>query len=475
MKKLKQKRMRKILFLGIAILSLVFAINFITAPEKAAGLTIAAGFIVGGVELSEAEEKSYKAMMGEVEKTVEKQIKGYITDTKATELINEALANYMKSGVPIDIKTITGLQAQLDRLGTAVIGLQEKGLANNKESIKSLVRKSFTKEICEEIIKAYKGGHTVNIFEHKVVGTISTGAATTDTGGNAILDYINADSVEGIRLAEPFIEQFATVSSTSKAVYTYADWIPKDGDVNFLAESGTKTQVDLKLETRSLSPKKAAGYEVLTEEAITDIPRMQAMASDILLKKYLLRRQHGILFGDGTSDTPLGVTALATVWNSASWTGTKIVNPNLLDVIRAITNQILTSYNWTDDVEYMPNVVLLNPADWFAFIGTKNTQEMYVFPQFSIATPNGNKVVDNLTVVVKNKIPQGKIIVGDFTKLEIINYVPYSVRMGWINDQFIKNQFTMLGEGRFFTLIKNYNRRAFVYDDISDVVAGITA
>lgn len=33
---------------------------------------------------------------------------------------------------------------------------------------------------------------------------------------------------------------------------------------------------------------------------------------------------------------------------------------------------------------------------------------------------------------------------GDFMKLNIVDYVRYSVRIGWINDQFIKNLFTML-------------------------------
>lgn len=46
--------------------------------------------------------------------------------------------------------------------------------------------------------------------------------------------------------------------------------------------------------------------------------------------------------------------------------------------------------------------------------------------------------------------------------------------MGWINDQYIKNMITMLGEGRFYNYIRTLDKLAFVYDDIADVIAGIT-
>ena len=71
------------------------------------------------------------------------------------------------------------------------------------------------------------------------------------------------------------------------------------------------------------------------------------------------------------------------------------------------------------------------------------------------------------------KIPSDKIFVADMSKYNISNWVRYSVRIGWINDQFITNQFTMVGESRSHYFIKNFDELAFVYDDISVVQAAI--
>ena len=61
------------------------------------------------------------------------------------------------------------------------------------------------------------------------------------------------------------------------------------------------------------------------------------------------------------------------------------------------------------------------------------------------------------------------------TKYHVVNYVPFSIRIGWINDQLITNKFTMVGESRYFQYVKNLDQAAFVYDDIATVQAAITA
>lgn len=60
------------------------------------------------------------------------------------------------------------------------------------------------------------------------------------------------------------------------------------------------------------------------------------------------------------------------------------------------------------------------------------------------------------------------------SKYNITNYVPYSVRLGWINDQFITNKFTMVGESRFHAFVRNLDELAFVYDDYATIEAAIT-
>ena len=443
-----------LLFNGVTELGAILAIAPIAVPAiKAANigdtealaseLNAVFATLTDGIKTAIAKEYADKGAITLAD--LEAKLKEAGADKEALKLINDIL---VKHGLEI-----------------------EKGRGQNgaKRGLFSKISEAFSKDgLLADIKKAYDSNGVVEVF--KAVGNVATTNITTDSGGNALLDMLNADEINDIQLRTPFIEEFANVSGTNKPVYTYVDYLPGEGDIAFLAEGGAKPQLDLDVAVRTESPVKAAGYEILTEEAITDIPRMDYNARSLLFRKYLLKRQDGILFGDGLNNSPLGVTAIAAAFNPLSWTAPKIKSPNLYDVVVAIANQIYTTTAYTDDVEYFPNVAFVNPADFAGMKLAKDSNGQYLFPTITLL--NG-KEIDGIRIVAKNKIPAGKILMGDFTKLNIIDYIAYSVRMGWINDQFIKNLFTMLGEGRFYVFVKNLDQRAFVYDDIANVITGI--
>ena len=72
-------------------------------------------------------------------------------------------------------------------------------------------------------------------------------------------------------------------------------------------------------------------------------------------------------------------------------------------------------------------------------------------------------------------IATGKIFVADLSKYNTTNYVGYNVKIGWVNDDFIKNQFVILGESRFHAFVKKLDEQAFIYDDIATIKTAITA
>lgn len=479
MKKLIEKRRKFLKIFGILMFVAICAMSYFSAQgntgKKIIGATMASTLFFAfpkELGLTDKEEKAFEIIGNALNSEMEKREKGYISETKFNENVNSLMQKFIKEN-GIDATKLKELEDALKAQGLKINEVTEKTI-EEKFNLKNFVSKGFKEESVQSKLKvvASNTAGKVDVMEVKAVGNITTGSVTTTTSGNALLDLVNTSDVSDARFAATFIEQYATVTNTSNAVVPYADVVPKDGDVGFVGEAGSKAQVDFKLEVRYATPKKAAGHEILTTESVQDIPRMQSIAQNVLVKKYLLKRQYGILFGDGNGDNPTGVTTIAAAFNPASWTGEKIKQPNLLDVIRAAANQIYTSQSWADDVEFMPNVVFVNPADLAAFKGTKTTEGMYVFPQFNL----GNETnLDGLVVIAKNKIPAGKILIGDFTKLNIVNYINYSVSVGWINDQFIKNLFTMVGEGRFFVYVKEYEKRAFIYDDIATIKAGILA
>ena len=60
------------------------------------------------------------------------------------------------------------------------------------------------------------------------------------------------------------------------------------------------------------------------------------------------------------------------------------------------------------------------------------------------------------------------------SKYNTTNYMPYTVKIGWVNDDFIKNQFVILAESRFHAFVKKLDEQAFIYDDIAIIKTAIT-
>lgn len=410
-----------------------------------------------------------------ITKEIEKANKGKIDALEFKKTLEEA---------GIEKGIIKKLENVLKTQGEELTALKAKAKSRNKFPGKSIINEAFTNEEFIESIQsvaASKSGKSIEAWKEPVnkvnPTTVTTGNITTDTGGNALFDMLNADEIDGLNLQEAFIEDYCSVSRTSRAAFIYADPLPLNGDAGFTAENAPKSQMDVDWQVKTIGPKKVTGYEVMSEEAVTDIPQMQSVANTLLLKKVMLKRQNGILFGNGVGANPLGVSNIASPFDPASWSDNapdKVVSPNLYDAIIAGANMIQNKYNYVDENEYYPNLVLVNPKDFAALKLKKNEFGMYLFPQFVIG-PNKDQVIDNLTIVSRRQIPAGKIFIGDFTKLRIINYVDYNLRMGYINDQLINNLFTMVGESRFFTVVKQLDKIAFVYDDIQNIYNGIQA
>ena len=458
------KRNRLFALMGLAVVVIFAALS----GGVGIGLLGAAGMAMALPALTDEESAFLEVVKTKIAEAQEKFSKDYISATKMDEIIQGHI-NKALEGITT--------KEELDKLNKALEsqGLVLKKLQSydepKKKTFTSTIKEAFEAEgLVEKITKAFSnGGSNVDVI--KAVGTVTTGSVTTDTGGNALLDMLNADELNSLRLRNQFIEDFCTVTRTSKPVFTYVDYVPKEGSVSFVGEGGEKTEIDLKAVVRTLTPKKAAGWTALTEEAITDVPRMESEARVNIFKKYLLRRQNGILFGDGQNNTPVGITNIAPAFNAATWTGEKKAAPNLYDAIVAAKNQIELAANYADDVDYYPNVAFINPADYNALL-IKQDDKTYTF-----SNVNGMKLmnVDGIAIVPKKEIPAGKLLIGDFTKLEVINYIDYAVKIGWINDDFIKNQFVMLGEGRFFVLVRELDKLAFIYDSVATIITGITA
>ena len=84
--------------------------------------------------------------------------------------------------------------------------------------------------------------------------------------------------------------------------------------------------MDFKIETRYATPVKTASWIKLTDESVQDIVGLQSIANDLLRKKHDLKKQNGILFGDGIAPNPKGATEYGRTF-CCRWNGFSCYKP----------------------------------------------------------------------------------------------------------------------------------------------------
>lgn len=376
--------------------------------------------------------------------------------------VQQQLADAQKKGDATSAQ-LDKLEKEIEKSGNELESFIE---ANKKKEEKDFSAQFIdflqtNKDNIQNIVKNKTG---VVEFVPKAVGPITT-ASGEDVTTPSHLWHTNLGHFN-FRDDNPMIS-YATVTSTNSPVYAYTDLAPKDGDFEFVAEGGRKPQIDFEWKNRFAEPVKAAAHEVLTEEAVTDIARMESVAREYLKKKHDLFKAKKLYVNAGN---PNGATNVATSFNAGGMAG-RVQDPVFMDAVNAIITQVYTSHNFADEASYMPNLVLVNPVDFFLeLVAAKDKQGRPLYPQAGLF----NSVsIGGVTIRPWEGIDEGKLFVADMKMMNVVNYIPFSIRLGWINNQFIDNQFTMLGESRYFQFVKNFDKKAFVYDDLETVITAI--
>lgn len=360
---------------------------------------------------------------------------------------------------------IKEMQKQHDELSKAFNEKNSITLKSAEEQVAKFIQDNFDK------IKSIRSsGHGVVEFEVKAVETISTGSATSPVAPPGITGTQLAP-VSRVNMRSTFVNNLVTNFNTSLAAYPYTEAIPKDGDAAFVAEGTAKPQIDLKFETRYATPVKAAAWERLTDESVQDIPGLQSVATGFLRDKHDIRKQRGILTGDGIAPNPKGALTYGRAFVAGAM-ALQVKTPNFMDVVNAAITDIFTTHNYQDEMPYLPSLVLVNPVDFYLeLVSAKDTNGLPLYPQAGLF----NQVnIGGVTIIPDEMVPAGKIFVGDMSKYNVSNYVGYTVKIGWVNDDFIKNQFVILGESRFHAFVKKLDEKAFIYDDIVTIKNAIT-
>lgn len=457
MKKLIEQRTHKIMILAFLLLGMITCIMALTNPEATAATVGIAAITVGGITLEGKEEALYTALQESITKTMEKYDKGYITESKMTEAIAKAIAD---SKINLaDDPEFKRLNEILTKQGLELVAMKEGN--GGPERLKSL-EEQIKEQLGEhksvyEAMEANKGKLTLTV--KLPINPMATGTIVSPASA-----YIPQPTIEPGYDRKPltarFIRMFANVASIATPLAVWAERFNEDGDAGWTAEGYTKPLISFQIRTKDAKAKKVTARAKFTTETLQDIPGFMAELRGDLLDEIEIREEDGILNGVDGGNDPNGVIPQASAYTLV---GVFTENANNFDAVKACITQLKT-------LNFIPNILFTNPVDKANMELSKGTDGHYLLPPFSTAD---GTVISGVKVVESNTITAGNFLLGDFSKLNIRDYVELTITLGWENDDFSKNLISVVAEKRIIVYIKTHQLPAFIYESFDTVKAAI--
>jgi HK97 family phage major capsid protein len=245
----------------------------------------------------------------------------------------------------------------------------------------------------------------------------------------------------------------ASMGQGMNGVIRYMDQNAITRNAATVAEAATKPESAIDWIERLLPIQKIADSIPVTKEAYRDLPFVASEIDRLLNINLALKEDQQLWSGTGVSPQLAGVNTTAGAADLTAFAAS-IESANIYDLIAAVRVSIMNS----KQSKYAPNAVIMNPVDILKYKLTKATDGHYVLPPFVSAD---GMMIDGIRVVESSQVTANTLLVGDFRYGTQYNLDGITIEMGYVNDQFIKNQWTILAEMRTALLIRNVDADAF--------------
>jgi len=262
----------------------------------------------------------------------------------------------------------------------------------------------------------------------------------------------------------PFLRQIVNAGVTLSKYITYIEQANIEGGADMTAEGALKSQSSFDLVERQAVTQKITAFIKVSKEMISDLPFMQREINTELMELVALKLDAQILSGDGTGNNLVGILENAIPWAVGSFAG-QVAVPNQLDVLRVAIAQIETAL-------FQPNYIVMHPTDVAKFDVTKTVYGEYTQPMI-YTDLNGVKRYNGIEIIVNTGIDVDTFLVGDFTKSNLRVREEMNIQVGFVNDDFTKNLFTVLCEARATHYVKTNHYGAFVAGNFTDAIVAL--
>ena len=378
------------------------------------------------------------------------ELKQYHAEMKAFEL-NQTKEEIAKAVSPLneDLKVIKEDLKVVKEDVKGSMTKEMKGFLHQvvKDNHQKMVDAFKTKEHFEFVVEKVAAMHMTNN------GTVSniSGLTAFPTGAFEI-----DNDIAFIRVPENFILSVIRNSQRRKvpAQLIRRQQVATEGAVAVVAEGAVKPLLQYKFQNTSTTRKKYAGRIEWTEEFEMDFEALLDAIIDLFERDVLTAWQDGIIDIIDTN---------ATAYISSSLDGTMVQADNGLAIVAAAQQVMVLGYT--------PNYALMNPVDIDSAVYTQDANGNFQVKPYIDAS--GRKIA-GLTVIPSLKVDAGTAYVGDFSIYKEI-HSGLIMRRGQYADQFIENEYTMVGEVFSILSAAPANYAAIIKVNLATVKAALIA
>ncbi|MDY7067575.1 hypothetical protein PsexTeo8_40570 [Pseudomonas extremaustralis] len=387
----------------------------------------------------------------------------------------------LKDSLELQLKSgFQGLQVKYDAAiaevekGNAVTGDLKKQIEEQKGELQKVIDQ--VQDLEQKGVKLRNGPGDKKSFIDFVKGNEKYQALTQKNQSSAEIEVTKSDMasmaetkvtsaglvapqydpvIQGAPRQNLLIRDLIPTTPVTGQAFTYFRELLHTMGAGMVPEGGAKPTSNVTFEQVTDTIKKIAVWMPVTDEALDDVPQLYSYIQELLRYDLELKREGQLLKGDGTGNNLNGIMTQATVFDAAL----SKANDTAIDTVRRAIYQARKQSKLPADA------VVMSDLDWMNIELQKDGENRYLFANLQgLVTPVlwGRPVVASDSMDEGNGTTTGgEFLTGSFQQgARIYDRMSFTIKVGMINDDFIKNQRAILVEERLGLAVRK--KYAFV-------------
>lgn len=351
--------------------------------------------------------------------------------------VNEDLANLTKGADFEEFKkkhaeTTDSMMSTMKDMQSEVVKMRNnmatKASESKSELYKSIMDFKGDGKISQ---KLYAGEKLIT----KAVGTITIGGNFT----GQVTRFDQRPGIAGPMHTSLDVRNLLRITTATSDKYNFRKGLPKEGGIAPVAEASAKPQIDYNFTNTSTPVVKIAGHADLSMESLDDTDNLESFINNELMMDLKDERNSQLIYGDGIGDNMTGLAANALDATSLTSYPTQASAQNWDALLAAMS--ALASRN------YMANVILLSPTDYFPMVGQKGTDGHYL--RDMLVWNGGTPFLYGVPIIVSTAVTAGSFIMWDQRAAEYAARMSTTIKRSTEHaNNFIENLETFVIEER---------------------------